>query len=86
MGEAYLDFLVNTLPHLLEEVPLRVRLSMWYMHDGAPAHFSIQVGNHLNNTYPGKWIGCGSPMAWLAWSPDLSPLDFFVMKLEKMFI
>jgi hypothetical protein len=43
MGEAYLDFLVNTLPQLLEEVPLQVHQSMWYMHNGAPAYFSIEV-------------------------------------------
>jgi hypothetical protein len=77
MGEACLDFFINTLPQLLEEVTLRLRQSMWYMHDGAPAHFGIQVSNHLNDPYPGRWIGRGSPVAWPARSPDLNPLDIF---------
>jgi hypothetical protein len=25
---------------------------MWYMHDGAPAHFNHVVQDFLNNTYP----------------------------------
>jgi hypothetical protein len=76
-GETYLGFLVNAPPLLLEEVSLRVRQSTWYMHDGAPSHFSIQVRNHLNDAYPGRWIGCGSSVAWPTRSPDLNPLDFF---------
>jgi hypothetical protein len=76
--KAYLDFSVNTLPQLLEEVSLRLHQSMWYMHDGAPAHFSIQVRNHLNDAYPGRWKGRGSPVAWPARSSDRNPSDFFV--------
>jgi hypothetical protein len=48
------------------------------MHGGVPAHFSIQLCSHLNDAYPGRWIGRGSPVAWPARSPDLNPLDFFV--------
>jgi hypothetical protein len=51
---------------------------MWYMHDVAPAHFSIQECNHLNNAYPGRRIGRCNPVVWPAQSPDLNPLDFFV--------
>ncbi|GBL93627.1 hypothetical protein AVEN_25625-1 [Araneus ventricosus] len=50
---------------------------MWFMHDGAPAHFSIVVRNHLDATYPGRWIGRGGPVAWPPLSPELNPLDFF---------
>ena len=30
--------------------------------------------NHLNVTYPNRWIGRGGPVPW---SPDLAPLDYF---------
>ncbi|CAH1968563.1 unnamed protein product [Acanthoscelides obtectus] len=33
-GMQYLDFLRNILPSLLEDVPLSVRQSMWFLHDG----------------------------------------------------
>jgi hypothetical protein len=36
----YRILLLHDLPGLLEDVPLAVRAQMWYMHDGAPAHFS----------------------------------------------
>ncbi|GBN71799.1 hypothetical protein AVEN_202372-1 [Araneus ventricosus] len=39
------------------------------MHDGAPAHFLIAVHNHLNATYPGRWIGRWGPVAWPLCSP-----------------
>jgi hypothetical protein len=53
------DFLLYALPYLLEDVPLAVRAPMWYMHDGALAHFSCAVRDVLNNTYHGRWIGRG---------------------------
>jgi hypothetical protein len=39
----YQDFLMHDLPKLLEDVPLAVRALMWYIHDGAPEHFSHAV-------------------------------------------
>jgi hypothetical protein len=39
----YQDFFVHDLPKLLEDVPPAVRARMWYMHDGALAHFSRTV-------------------------------------------
>jgi hypothetical protein len=51
---------------------------MWYMHDGAPAHFSRAVRDVLNNTYHGRWVGRGGPTAWPPLSPDLNPLDFYL--------
>jgi hypothetical protein len=32
----------------------------------------------LNQTFPGRWIGRGKPLAWPVRSQDLSPLDFFL--------
>jgi hypothetical protein len=54
---------------------LAVRQRMWYMHDGAPAHFSRAVRDILNNTCHGRWIGRGGPTARPPRSPDLNPLE-----------
>ena len=29
-------------------------------------------------TYPKRWIGSWGPVPWPAWSPDLTPLDYFL--------
>jgi hypothetical protein len=63
-ADIYLIFLRNSLPELLEELPLAVRVEMWFMHDGAPSHFSRNVRNFLNVTYPQRWIGRGGPTTW----------------------
>nr|XP_042901341.1 uncharacterized protein LOC122269952 [Parasteatoda tepidariorum] len=51
---------------------------MWFQHDGAPAHFSIDVRNYLNATFGARWIGRGGPIPWPPRSPDLSSLDYFL--------
>jgi len=75
-GRAYVDFLQNELPLLLEEVPLAKRMCIVFQHDGAPAHCSRLVTPHLNLTFPKRWIGCGGHVHWPPRSPDLPPLDF----------
>jgi hypothetical protein len=77
-GNHYREFLLHDLPKLLEDVPLAVRARMWYMHDGAPAHFSCAEWDVLNNTYHGRWIGRGGPTAWPPRSPDLNLRDFYL--------
>ena len=37
-GAAYLEFLQNTLPLLMEEIPLAIRREMWFQHDGASTY------------------------------------------------
>ncbi|KAJ4438741.1 hypothetical protein ANN_14692 [Periplaneta americana] len=70
-GAIYRDFIQNTLPELLhEDVPLNIRQNMWFMHDGAPAHFSRLVRDTLNDVYHDIWIGRGGPVQWPARSPD----------------
>lgn len=76
-GQRYLQFLEQQLPTLLEDLPLQTRMDMWFMHDGAPPHFSLLVREHLNRVYPGHWIGRAGPRSWPPRSPDLNPLDFF---------
>lgn len=77
-GNFYCNFLQNDLPLLLENIPLQLRQQMWYMHDGAPAHFSILAREHLNRAYPNRWIGRGGPQFWPPRSPELNSLDFYL--------
>jgi hypothetical protein len=42
-GPIYLTFLTNTLPELLEEVPLNIRRKIWFQNDGAPPHYHRDV-------------------------------------------
>jgi hypothetical protein len=51
---------------------------MWFMHDGASAHFDRVVRDHLNERLHVRWIGCGGPVSWPPRSPDLTALDFYL--------
>jgi hypothetical protein len=77
-GNIYLTFLQEVLPDLLDDVPLAVMQRIMFQHDGAPAHFSRDVRQHLDQTYPDAWIGRGGSINWPARSPDLTPLDYFL--------
>jgi len=80
-GERYLQFLINELPALLEDVPLEIRANMFFQHDGCPAHFAIQVRTFLNQRYPDQWIGSSLLDAYIAYicrSADLTCLDFYL--------
>lgn len=48
---------------LLQDVLLQ-RQQMWFTHDGAPAHFSIQVHECLNGASHNRWIVRGEPYSW----------------------
>lgn len=84
-GEQYLNFLQNSLPELFEDIPLNVRRDMWFMHDGAPPHFTISVRNFLHRQFPDRWIGRGrdAPVNWPARSPDITPMDFYLWSFMK---
>ncbi|GFW34435.1 uncharacterized protein TNCV_500531 [Trichonephila clavipes] len=75
----YLIFLEQVLPELLDSahVTAATRTSMWFQQDGAPAHFSISVRNHLDAICGERWIGRGGPVHWPPRSPYLSCLDYF---------
>jgi hypothetical protein len=51
-GEEYLRFLSDTLPELLDEVPLDIMQGIWYLHDGAPPHYARQFTKCWNHNYP----------------------------------
>lgn len=77
-GENYLEFLVEELPGLLQNVPLADRYRLWFMHDGCPAHYRLIVREHLNTEFPQRWIGRAGPVPWAARSPDHNPIDFYM--------
>ena len=70
-GQNYLDFLQKELPKELEDVPLSTRIAMYFQHDGALSHYFRHVMQHLNDTFPNRWIGRGGTINWLPRSPDL---------------
>jgi hypothetical protein len=47
-AERYLNFLDDSRSELLEDVPLEVRLGIWFQHNGATAHFASCVRKFLN--------------------------------------
>jgi hypothetical protein len=59
---------------------------MRYMHDGDSVHFSHAVRGVLNNTYHGRWIGRGGPIAWPPCSPDFNPLNFYLWEHLKSLV
>ena len=59
-GQNYLDFLQNELPKQLEDVPLATWIATYFQHDRAPSHYTRHVMQHLNDTFPNRWICRGS--------------------------
>lgn len=80
---AYLEFLRDTL---FEELPLQMLRHMWFMHDGAPPHFSGDVRAFLDAECPRRWIGRGGYISWPPRSPDLTPMDFCVWGYMKTLV
>jgi len=69
IGPCFFDGLVNAasysamlemwlIPHLRDRGLLD---DVWLQHNGAPAHFALSVRKVLNERFPGRWIGHGSP-------------------------
>ncbi len=91
VGPYFFDGTVNsnTYQQLLHE--LRVTLDederfegrdIILQQDGAPAHFSVEVRNFLNEHFP-DWIGRAGRIAWPPRSPDLTPMDFSIWGIMK---
>jgi hypothetical protein len=47
-GRNYKAFLENNMPGFLADMPLIIRQKLHFMHDGAPAHFSLVACRYLN--------------------------------------
>jgi hypothetical protein len=83
IGQNYLDFLQNELPKQLKDFLLVTRISMYFQHDGAPSHYTRHVTQHLNDTFPNRWISRGITNNWPPRSPGLKKLDFCLWGLMK---
>jgi hypothetical protein len=84
-GCSYLNFVQSHLSGLLEDVSFNAYFHMWFQHNGASPHYSYEVCLWLSKNYPSCWIGCRCevPVSWLASSPDLNPLQFFLCRYLK---
>lgn len=85
-GTKYLDFLRNSLFEIIEDdIPLLARNNYYFMHDGAPPHFTRVCREWLHENFPERWIGRGAdaPIHWPPRSPDLNPLDYVVWSYAK---
>jgi hypothetical protein len=67
----------------VDELTLQVLRNAVFQQDGAPAHFSRPVREFLDETFPGRWIGCGGSVEWPPYSPDLTPCDFWLWGMLK---
>ncbi|GBM10429.1 hypothetical protein AVEN_263344-1 [Araneus ventricosus] len=78
----------QVLPQLLDDAYVSAAMcsSMWFQHDGAPAHYNIDVRLHLNARYGQQWIGRGGPVFWPARSPNLTCLDYFLWWYVKSLV
>ena len=77
-GISYLSMLKEHLLPRLQKISQFTSGQLWFMHDGAPPHWSTAVRNWLNDIFDQQWIGRGGPMSWPARSPDLTPCDFYL--------
>ena len=87
-GPMYREFLErltrDILPDVLDDVPLQLPVGMWFMHIGAPPHFIGIARQYLNDHYSGRRIGRNGPVAWSPRSPDLNPIDFYLLGHVKI--
>jgi hypothetical protein len=49
-------FLETVLPEMPKDVPLAVRLILWFQHDEDPAHCGEDMLQWLGATFPERWI------------------------------
>ena len=56
---------------------------LWWVQDGAPAHRRIIVRDRLRDLFGNRVIALNHVIEWPPRSPDLTPLDFFLVGLPK---
>lgn len=57
---------------------------MYFMHVGAPAHFSLVARDFFTAAYRDHWKDRVGPQAWLARSPDLNLMDYGIMGISEV--
>ena len=67
----------------LDRLPLSYRLHGYFQQDGAPCHTAHSVRVVLREQFPGRWISRFGPIGWPPYSPDLTPLDFWLWGMLK---
>lgn len=77
-GEIYNEFLNNEFLEILRPVPIRTQRNMWFMQDGCPAHYAVDVRMTLTAMFGENVIGRGCAVPWPARSPDLTVMDYYL--------
>lgn len=78
----YLNFLRNEISEFLEQLPLQDYINIVWQQDGAPPHFSRDIGDYLEDQFHERIMTHGT-ILWPARSPDLTPMDFFFWSYLK---
>jgi len=73
----YSVLIVTDLPVLLENLPLQLRLNMWFQQDAYTSHTLRLARAVLNAMFPNKWMGKYGPINYPSRSPDLTILDYY---------
>ena len=81
-GQSKLYFLQNGLPRQIEDFPLATRI-MYFQHDGVSSHYTWLVLQHLNDTFPNRWIDRGSTITCPPRSPDITTSEFCLWSWMK---
>ena len=76
IAHAYLEFLTNNLANVLGEIPLATRRDMWYLHNGAPAHYAGEGEIGLTKTF------CGLPSSSRARSQRPQAYLFLICEIN----
>lgn len=81
-GANYLELLQNRFLPAVQQ--FQEFNEVVFMQDGAPPHWSKSVRDWLSATFPNRWMGRNSPnLPWPPYSPDLTPMDFFLWGWTK---
>jgi hypothetical protein len=54
-----------------------------FQQNEAPARNAIIAREYFNQTFANKWMSTYGPVQWLARSPDITPLDYFLWRHLK---
>jgi hypothetical protein len=75
----YLDMLeVFAVPQMAHLQP-----NAFLQQDGTPSHWGLTVRESVNKTFPSRWIGPNGSIPWSPRSPDINPIEFYLLGLCK---
>ena len=82
-SQRYLAMLQNFFMPALDELGIQ---DAWFMQDGATPHTARISMDHLRQAFPGRLISKYGDLTWPAWSPDLTPCDFYLWGYLKSIV